>query len=98
MVCDEEGVGGSINLRSKNGAMGTPCVIASTLMMLIATVASEAGRCILAVSLQGTSKLLLMGQKVTLVLPPEAISSASIVLWRRPFFAVRTHATSSGPS
>jgi len=97
MVCDEEGVGGSINLRSKNGAMGTPCVIASTLMMLIATVASEAGRCILAVSLQG-SKLLLMGQKVTLVLPPEAISSASIVLWRRPFFAVRTHATSSGPS
>jgi hypothetical protein len=80
MVCDEEGVEGStkpleaINLRSKNGAMGTPCVI------VIATVASEAGRCILAVSLQG--KLLLMGQKVTLVLPPEAISSTSIVLWR----------------
>ena len=102
MVCDEEGVGGS---RSKSGAMGTPCVIASTLMMLIATVVSEAGRCILAISLQG--KLLLTkldGSKVSSV-SLEAIFPTSIALWRiNPndvasgrSFAVRIHATSFGP-
>ena len=105
MVCDEKGVGGSTepleasNLGTEERCNGAPCAT-GTLMMLIATVVSEAGRCILAISLQG--KLLLtssMGQKRAQYLRKSFIPHRSRYLngvaSGRPF-AVRIHATSSG--